>query len=104
MAEMKNVGLHAENLASGQILAPGESAPVDEEGLKDPFNADLIDRGILIDVSSGEEPNATDAAKDLAEREGVELASVTGTGADGRITQNDVERTIAETSAEGRSE
>lgn len=36
------------------------------------------------------EPDATDAARELAEEEGVDLASVKGTGADGRITVSDV--------------
>ena len=41
-------------------------------------------------------PSATDAAIKLAEENGVDLAQVTGTGADGRITQPDVQKFIDE--------
>jgi len=37
-----------------------------------------------------EEPKATQAAKDLAEEQGVDLATVKGSGADGQITKEDV--------------
>jgi pyruvate/2-oxoglutarate dehydrogenase complex dihydrolipoamide acyltransferase (E2) component len=40
-------------------------------------------------------PNATDAAKALAAECGVDLALVTGTGADGQITKPDVKSYIA---------
>jgi pyruvate/2-oxoglutarate dehydrogenase complex dihydrolipoamide acyltransferase (E2) component len=40
------------------------------------------------------EINATKAAQDLAESEGIKLASVKGTGAEGRITINDVRKAL----------
>jgi len=39
--------------------------------------------------------NATSGAADLASEEGVDLADVTGTGKDGRITKGDVEDFLA---------
>lgn len=36
------------------------------------------------------EPLATDAAKKLAAEHGIDLATVTGTGAEGRVTRDDV--------------
>jgi len=41
-----------------------------------------------------EEIDATDAAIKLADQEGIDLATVTGTGDEGRILKSDVERTI----------
>lgn len=41
-------------------------------------------------------PAATDAAKALAAEHGIDLAGVTGTGADGRITKDDVAGHVAE--------
>ena len=38
--------------------------------------------------------DATDAAKALADEHGLDLATVTGTGADGRITKDDVQQAI----------
>lgn len=42
-----------------------------------------------------EGPDATDAAKALAAEHGIDLASVTGTGAEGRITKDDVASVVA---------
>lgn len=44
---------------------------------------------------SGEEIDATDDARDLAEEHGVNLAGVQGTGKDGRITKGDVEKVVS---------
>lgn len=41
------------------------------------------------------EIDATDDAKELAEKENVNLAGVEGTGKDGRITKGDVEKVVA---------
>ncbi len=41
------------------------------------------------------EINATDSAKVLAAGRGIDLATVKGTGADGRITKRDVETAVA---------
>jgi pyruvate/2-oxoglutarate dehydrogenase complex dihydrolipoamide acyltransferase (E2) component len=49
-----------------------------------------------------EEINATIAAIELAEQEGIDLSNITGTGSGGRITKADVEDWIAEnTTTEG---
>jgi pyruvate/2-oxoglutarate dehydrogenase complex dihydrolipoamide acyltransferase (E2) component len=39
-------------------------------------------------------PEATDAAKALAAQHGIDLATVTGTGSDGRITKDDVQALV----------
>ncbi len=45
-------------------------------------------------------PDATDAAKALAAEHGINLASVAGTGQDGRITKDDVQKVVDEATAE----
>lgn len=44
--------------------------------------------------------NATDGAKKLAASESIDLADVTGTGAQGRVTQGDVEKAVSARKAE----
>ena len=46
---------------------------------------------IADDSDNSEEVDATDSARELAEQEGVDLASVDGTGKDGRVLKSDVE-------------
>lgn len=48
MAEYRNIGNHAEDLASGRMLAPGESAELTDEEVKLPHNEDKIASGILL--------------------------------------------------------
>ena len=48
--------------------------------------------GNLADLE--EQPDATDAARERAEALGVDLSRVEGSGAGGRITLKDVERTV----------
>lgn len=47
-------------------------------------------------VESNEEVDATDAARELANENSVNLADVEGTGSDGRVTKDDVENYLAE--------
>lgn len=47
------------------------------------------------------EVDATDAARDLANSEGVDLNQVEGTGADGRVTKDDVEKFLADSEEDG---
>jgi hypothetical protein len=46
--EYKWVGDHPQDLASGQVLAPGETATLTKEDVEDYFNASLISDGGLI--------------------------------------------------------
>lgn len=50
---------------------------------------------VILSAASLAEPDATDAAKEKAEELGVDLATVDGTGKDGRVTVNDVEAAAA---------
>lgn len=50
-----------------------------------------IDIEVVEEEPEDEEPNATAGALEAAEELGVDLATVTGTGAEGRITKADVE-------------
>lgn len=43
------------------------------------------------ETEEGEEVDATDGARELADAEGVDLSQVEGTGTDGRVTKGDVE-------------
>lgn len=68
-------------------LEKGE-AHVKEQGEPEP--ADL---SADADADDGDdEPDATDAARELAQDEGVDLATVKGTGEGGRITKGDVQK------------
>jgi len=51
------LGDHVRDLASGQMLGPGESVDLDNDALADPHNKVLIDEGILV---PGEEESAAD--------------------------------------------
>lgn len=51
-------------------------------------------------VENNEQIDATDAARELANENSVDLNEVAGTGADGRVTKDDVENYIAENSGE----
>ncbi len=63
------------------------------------FSSDEIPQAFLADVSVEDqadqvEVNATKAAMELAEKEDIDLTSIKGTGADGRITLNDVRKAV----------
>lgn len=92
--EYKNVGNHDFDLASGRVLAPGETEELSDDDVKDPHNASMIDDGVLIAIGEQGEPslNATDDAIELAQANSLELSQVRGTGASGRITKRDVEK------------
>lgn len=52
--------------------------------------------GRVVDLEAATRPtDATDAARDLAREEGVDLGSVEGTGKDGRVLKSDVEAALA---------
>ena len=53
-----------------------------------------IDKEIPEDFPESAPVNATQAAIDLAETEGIDLAAISGTGAEGRIVLNDVRKAI----------
>lgn len=95
-------GLHPQDLASGRMLEPGEVVDLTDEEVQDPHNALLIEQEILFSIEEAENPDATDAAISAAAEFGIPLNAVTGTGQDGRITRDDVERHAASlTEAEG---
>ena len=84
----------AEDITSGTEGNPiGESGGVLMVGLDD--NLDEQPEGDVF---------ATSAASDLAEREGVELEDVEGSGQDGRILVSDVEAAAVVEAAEARAE
>lgn len=93
--DYKWVGNHPQDLASGQVLAPGETAELSDDDVRLPHNASLIDEGGLIPVEAAQGPNATPDAIELAEQHKVDFASVPGTGAGGRVTKRDVEQHLA---------
>ena len=51
--------------------------------------------------STPAEPKASDAAKALAEQHGIDLATITGTGADGNIIVGDVQAVVDAKKAAG---
>lgn len=65
------MGEHAPKQWSGQSSTPAAVAPAAPAG-----------------------PDATDAARELAAEHEIDLETVTGTGADGRITKDDVQAVV----------
>lgn len=65
------------------LLPEGHPAAISED-----YAADLFGGG------SDEEINATDSARELAEAESVDLRQVSGTGKDGKVTKEDVEKFV----------
>ena len=92
--EYKWVGNHPQDLASGRVLAPGETAELSDEDAALPHNKSLIEDGQLIALGDGEVLNATPDAIELAEANNLDLSTITGTGAAGRVTKRDVEKHI----------
>ena len=75
----------------GQVLAlilqPGEDAPGQQPQAARPFQAAPAEAAGFVPASP--------AARRLAKERGVDLAKVQGTGAEGRITEEDVQRSLA---------
>lgn len=80
--EAKQAGVAAPDTQRGIML--GGSAPEKKAQAKAPAN------------KAQPAPDATKAAQDLAEEEGVNLSEVEGSGKDGRITLADVEGAVKE--------
>lgn len=59
MAKYRFVGMHADTLASGQPIEPGEFVNITDEEIEDPHNAALVHDGLLIGTGS--------KSKDVAE-------------------------------------
>jgi pyruvate/2-oxoglutarate dehydrogenase complex dihydrolipoamide acyltransferase (E2) component len=89
------VGTYADTLGNGQPVEPGEFVTLSEEDLEQPDNARFIEEEKLISVDEAADPKATDAASELARKEGIELTAVSATGADGSITVDDVKQAVA---------
>ena len=100
---MAIIGAPGEDLAAllGAVIAakPGAQAPVGEAPR--PGSSQLTSR--LVDQSTREAPvrapgervKASPVAKKLAEEHGIDINTLTGTGPEGRIVREDVERAIA---------
>lgn len=58
---------HAEDLADGRVLGPGEEADLDEEAIKDPHNKRLIEEGKLI--SGDDEESAPKTSRSSKRKE-----------------------------------
>jgi pyruvate dehydrogenase E2 component (dihydrolipoamide acetyltransferase) len=85
--------LQVESLV-GYVLAPGEAAPADE--IAEPVRPASVAPASLGAPTEGR-PVASPNARRLAAELGVDLAELTGTGAGGRISEDDVRA-----AAEGR--
>jgi pyruvate/2-oxoglutarate dehydrogenase complex dihydrolipoamide acyltransferase (E2) component len=83
---------HAEDIASGRLFEPREWAiGVDPSH---PYDRAKIDAGRLTPECSTA-PKATEAAEARATELGIDLSTVTGTGAGGSIKVSDVESAAA---------
>jgi pyruvate/2-oxoglutarate dehydrogenase complex dihydrolipoamide acyltransferase (E2) component len=109
---------HPEDDALGRTFGPGELVP--NLDVDDPFNQRKIDEGIFYPVN-GEEareaeeaeaeaeaqkdgPEVTPAAARLASDNDVDLSEVTGTGKDGSIKVEDVQKALDDREQEGEEE
>lgn len=79
--------------AAGALLTLEDGHPLDmlPEG-----HPAAISEDYAAEYAPGQEPEATDSAKELAAAEDVDLRAVQGTGKDGKITKDDVENYVAE--------
>jgi hypothetical protein len=57
--EHRWVGTHVQDLADGRMLAIGEFVELDDEDLKDPHNARLIEEGLLVPSEQAEAKKTT---------------------------------------------
>ena len=78
-------GDHADDVTYGRVLAEPGAVATDEARTAEEIEASAAAN------NEASEVNATDGAVEAANELGVDLATVTGTGADGRITKADVE-------------
>lgn len=93
--QYKYIGMHA--VSEPVIMATGDVVTLTEEDAEP-----LLLNGHIVEVEDPDPPKATDAAVRLAEQEGIDLNTVTGTGKDGQITHDDVHAAIeAESHEEG---
>ncbi len=77
---------------SGAVVPSAVHVPETETEIPDAFLSDVINEKVGEEVKI----NATKSAIELAEAEGLDLNSVKGTGADGRIILNDVRKAVKE--------
>ena len=73
------------------VIPPAVEA-VKSEPIPDAFLSEVAGNDLVDEV----EVNATKAAIELAENEGIDLNKIKGTGAEGRITLNDVRKAAKE--------
>jgi large subunit ribosomal protein L21 len=96
--EVKVVGIDLEDAAvstpaeTGAAPADAEAAPAEEPAAEE--------AGAATGAGEVEEIDATDAAAELAEEHGLELAAIEGTGKEGRILKSDVEAAVSAETAE----
>lgn len=100
---------HPEDDADGRVFAPGELVP--DLDLDSPYNQEKIADGIFYSVDEDAEgappptagsggPDVTSAAKRLASENNIDLSEIEGTGKDGRIIDEDVQKAIEQQAEE----
>lgn len=80
--------------ARAEQLRDKDELTVDEQNELDALEQGEKDVASASGRSDDDGPDATDGARELAEAEGVDLSTVEGTGAGGKITKADVEREV----------
>lgn len=96
--EYRYIGSHADMLANGRPVEPGEYVDLTDEDLQENHNKMLLDDGKLLlieEEDTSDQEIATEAAKAFAAENSVDLSQVEATGSSGLITKGDVEKHIA---------
>jgi pyruvate dehydrogenase E2 component (dihydrolipoamide acetyltransferase) len=94
----KNFAFQSDLLLIAMLFAEGLSpADISEQTNIEQQLVEALDpaKVAVVDDEPGDDVSASDAAAKLAYEKGVDLALVTGTGANGNITKGDVEAFIA---------
>lgn len=83
---------------SGKSVAAPKPAPKKKAAKPEPKPeaAEVVAHEVTPEVEAGVEVSSTDSARALAEEAGIDLATLAGTGKEGRILKSDVQQAIKE--------
>jgi pyruvate/2-oxoglutarate dehydrogenase complex dihydrolipoamide acyltransferase (E2) component len=80
--------------AAAKKAAPKKAAPKPEAEAEAPVEVVVDETPAAVETAPVAEFDITDSARELAEEAGLDLATVEGTGKEGRILKSDVQKAI----------